>query len=512
MQELKKGGVIGVYAVGAIFAYIILNQGGYFAGGIVSAGLIISLLILRTRVQMKVTELIFFAFSLWYFFCSVRMGFDIQHTAKGILPMVCVMFRLLLPEDEKTVQKLCEAVIKVAFYITVIAILICIYSSVAAIRLRRLTFPFQYANVSGIFFGVMFILSRYSGFEWARKRQYVFLMALALTQSVGAVGVTVITEIVMSRSLKRTLAILAIIVIGAVVLKSRVYQSMGTFIERFLQIHDGLVCMTDNYIFGIGAGRWGLAKALYQSGFYEAREIHGSIAQIGVDSGAVGLGLFIAALVFAFKCIRFSNKAYLAGIIMILAHSLLDFAFAFTAMGILMMLLFACGKDTSARVCEIKALPRMAVAGVAIIGLVIMAAGISQVKKLDGIAARQDYPECIKYYEAHPLTHQTVAAKEDYAKALYATGDKENCLTTIENIDVLSPDMIVLKRGCCGDWREVLKYLEVQRYNRVVYRTVFYKSNNEELQDKTKEMLDEAIDSMSFFGEILYNFKGEKIL
>jgi len=101
----------------------------------------------------------------------------------------------------------------------------------------RLKFPFQYANASGIFFGVMFILARYCEFSWAKKRQYIFFLGLILTQSVGSIGVTVIAEICLSKNLKRTLMILGVLIVGAVFLKGRVYQSIGTFEFKNMQMN-----------------------------------------------------------------------------------------------------------------------------------------------------------------------------------------------------------------------------------------------------------------------------------
>lgn len=512
MQELKKSGSVSLYAIAAVLCYLIINQGGYFAGGIISAGIIVSLMLLRVKVRVTTVDFVFMAFSAWYLFCSVRTGFNVRYIAKGVLPMLCLMFRFILPKEPEKAEELCRKLLKIAFYITIFAIFLCLYKSINSMRLRRLTFPFQYANGSGIFFGVMFILARYAGFEWAKKRQYVFFAGLVLTQSVGAIGLTVLAEIFLSRNRKKTLLMIAVLLVGAVVLRGRVYQSIGTFIERFLQMYDGFVCMLHNPVFGIGAGRWELYKNLYQSGFYDAKEIHSSVFQIAADSGVVGIGLFVASIVCALRSVRFENKVYLAGVLMVLCHSFLDFTLTFTLFGFLVMVLLSCGKIKTTKTYELKIPVTRVIFAIMAVGFTVLGTGMYQIKKLDGIDISKNYPRYISYYESHILSQKSIGTTENYAKALYATGEREKCLTVLENIDVLSADMIVLKKGCTNDWREVVNQLEIQAYNPVLYKTVCYNSDDEALQKEAEEMLDEAIDSMSFLGKILFDFKGEKIL
>lgn len=512
MHKTSNKYISNLFAICAVIAYIILNQGGYFAGGIISAGLIISLVMIRSKIQIKVTDVIFFVFGIWYLFCSLKPGFDIRYMAKGLLPIICLLFKFLLPHNQDDKKAILKKIIVISFYITVLAIFIGIYFSLTSMRLRRLTFPFQYANTSGIFFGVMFILSRYMEFEWAKKRQYVFFAGLILTQSVGAIGLTVLAEILLSRNLKRTLAILVILLIGAIVLKGRVYQSIGTFIERFLHIYDGLLCVADNALFGIGAGRWELYKNLYQTGFYDAREIHSSIVQIAVDSGFIGIGAFAISFIYAIKKTLFSGKVYFIAVLMILLHSCLDFTLTFTAMGFLIMILFSCGEDTSRKLTLLKKGVVIPVACVFAVMFSVLSCGMYQIKKLDGINITKRYSAYIHYYDTNILSQKSVKTKENYAKALYATGHKDMCLNVLENMDVLSTDMIILEKGCIGNWKGTINYLDEQPYNKNLYKTVFYNCNDESLQKQTKDMLDEAISSMSYLGKILFKFKGEEIL
>lgn len=512
MQKTNNTSMTGIYIVAVILGYITLNQGGYFAGGIISTGLIASLFLFGKKPELKMFDIFLLAFSIWYLFCSLIGGFDIRYAAKGLIPLLCLMFRMLIPRYTVDAKALCQKIIKVSFYIAVLAIVLCIYKSFKSERLLRLKFPFQYANASGIFFGVMFILARYCEFSWAKKRQYIFFLGLILTQSVGSIGVTVIAEICLSKNLKRTLMILGVLIVGAVFLKGRVYQSIGTFIERFLQMHDGIRCVADNPFFGIGAGRWELFKNIYQTGFYQAKEMHSSIVEIAVASGSVGILLFISSIVVLLKTFHFENKAYLTGILMFIGHSCLDFTLSFLAFGFIIMVLISCGEDKKQEVIIFNKPSAIACACVMTSVFFVLSIGMYQMNRLDSLDLSKKYSQYTKYYENNPLSRLSVGTKEKYAKALYATGDKEGCENQLENIGVLSTDMIILKKGCSNEWRVAFDYLKTQPYNSVLYRTVFYNSNDKKLQNETKEMLDENIKSMSFLGKILFNFKGEKVL
>ncbi len=511
MEKMNNTSLLWVYITAVILGYITLNQGGYFAGGIISTGLIVSLFLFRLKPCIKVFDIVFLAFSVWYLFCSLISGFDIRYLAKGLIPLLCLMFKMLIPTEQEKSKTLLEKVIKLSFYITVAAIILCLYSSFKSGRLLRLKFPFQYANASGIFFGVMFILSRYTDFSWAKKRQYIFFLGLALTQSVGSIGVTVLAEICLSKNLKRTLAIFAVLIVGAVLLKGRVYQSIGTFIERFLQMHDGFLCLADSPLTGVGAGRWELLKNIYQTGFYQAKEMHSSIVEIAVASGVLGIALFISSVVVAFRTIHFENKAYLAGILMFVGHSCLDFTLSFLAFGFIIMVLLSCGENKRHKVIELNKPTAIACACVIAPVFFVLSVGMYQMNRLDSLDLSKKYTQYIEYYENNILSRQSVGTKENYAKALYATGNKAGCENQLENIGVLSTDMIILKKGCSNDWRVAFDYLKTQPYNSVLYRTVFYNSNDKKLQNETKERLDESIKSMSFLGKILFNFKGAKV-
>lgn len=501
-----------LFGLAALMCYLLINQGGYFPGAVVSTGVILSVLLLRKQLVVKVLDIAFLAFSLWYLFCSLKAGFDINCVSKGLIPLSILMFRWLLPGDAESNEELLKKVMKVSFYIALLGVLSCVLVLIQSKTLGRLQMPFQYANSSGIFFGLMFILSRYMGFDWARKRQIVFLLALLLTQSVGAVGLTLIAELCLNPHKKRSLIIVAVLGVGAFILRERIFQSMGTFIERFLQNYDGFVCMLKNPLFGLGAGKWNTHKNLYQSGIYVAREIHGCLMQVGVASGILGFLLFGFCLVWAFKTIKFENKAYCAGALMLVGHSLLDFSFSFLAIGFLLILLFACGKEKEGKAFSVKLFISIPCIAVCLAGFLICSTALSQMKRLDSYHDAKNHTQYIEYYESHWLARQEIDATEDYARALFELGDTEGCLAVLHSMEVLSSDMILLEYKCTNSWEGVFEYAKQQPYNTIIYQRVYYNCDDEELKKETKKRFREARDAMSFLGKTLYQFIGDEIL
>ncbi len=510
MQEDTKGYFVNIYLTAVLMGYLILNQGGYFAGGIISTGILVSLMLCFTKLRCRMPDIGFFLFALWYLFCSVRTGFDIRYLAKGLLPFLCLMFRFTLPPNREKAAELCRMVITLGFAITVIAVFTCVSRSFHAGHLLRLTFPFQYANASGIFFGVLFILTRHGKDTKRSYLQYGFFLGLILTQSVGAIGITVLAELLLSRNWKQTLFLLAVLAVGAVLLKGRIYQSIGTFTERFLQMRDGFSCMLQNPVFGIGAGRWETHKELYQSGFYDAKEIHGSIAQIAAASGIPGILLFGIALFSAFRSIKLQRSIYPIGALMILAHSLLDFTLTFTALDFLVILLLACCEPAETKQIAVKPGISRSICALCTVVFLILGTGMYQIKKLDGIYLGKNYTNYIRYYDSHPLSRRSRKTVENYAKSLYAVKRKEDCLTVLENMNALTTDMIVLKKGCTNNWKEAMDCLETQPYNESLYKALYYNSNDETLRPKIEELFADSVDSMSFLGKLLYQFKGEE--
>lgn len=512
MYRLGSEKSVGFFAICAIMCYLFINQGGYFAGGIISAGIITAIMLFRIKPEIKIFDLLFLAFSLWYLFCTLRTGLDIRYTSKGILPFLCLIFRWLIPKDKEKSSKLFEYLIKVSLFVTCVAIILCIISSIKSMHLIRLSFPMQYSNASGIFFGVMFILARYTEFGWSKKLQYVFFAALVLTQSVGAVGLTVIAEIILSKNKRNTLIFLIIIFAGAIVLHSRVIQSMGTFLERILQVYDGFRCMVANPVFGIGAGRWDLYKGLYQTGFYDSQIIHGTIGQIGAASGIIGLVLFVASAVYVLKNFKFENKAYLAGALMLVVHSFIDFTFSFTVLGFLAMLLISHGEEKATKPIEVKKYISLPMSVLILSAFVFLAYSMNQVKTLEKIDIEANPLAYVDYYETHPLSQKDAETTKTYAKALYNSGNIQKSLETLNKMRLLSTNMVVLKKDCTNSWDCVMEYIKIQPYNSPLYRSVYRKSNDEVLKKEVEKLLDDAINSMSVLGKKLHELKGDEIL
>ena len=486
-----------------ITAITILNQGGYFAGGIVLAGILLSLCLVKSKSRISHFDLSLLLFSVWYLVCAVIPGFDIDFTARAALPLLMFLFFLVIGTDKENSAKLLDTVIKIALVLAGIAVIMGVVELLSSMRLPRVDFPLHYANTTGILFGVMFLLAGHGNFKAPRALRYLFLAALLLTQSVGAI------ELILSKSLKKTLVYVVVLALGAFLLKDRVIQSMGTFVERLLQMHDAFLCMLKHPLFGIGAGRWETQKQLYQTGFYNTIEIHSSVMSIGAASGIIGLCLFLASAVCGFLSMKFEHKVYPICVAVLLLHGLLDFSFAFLCIGFLLAIILAQGEDRGKQRIRFPVAARVSVSVVMLISFITLACGLSAIKTYKMEVAEQRFSHAVSAYEHSFLLNHSFEATVWYAKALQMTGKAETFQTLIETIDVLPLDMIVMQQQYEEDWRSTLNYLKQQPYNSYLYDAM-ETCEDETLRAEATSLFSEAIDNLSPLGKILYKIEGEK--
>lgn len=218
----------------------------------------------------------------------------------------------------------------------------------------RLMFPFQYANTSGLWFCIVAILC------WASKNWKLRLTAILpvacciLTKSAGAVGILFIISLIYFigwlklEKHERKFDIIAIIFYSAILVfvavfglinSGRVFEASQTFIERIIQMYDGVALWLTSPILGIGPDQWQFIYPYVQSAQYTASKIHNSYLQIMLDGGIIALLLFIAFLVYSlFRIVKAKNWTFLICSCSILVHAFFDFDLSFPFMFILLLM------------------------------------------------------------------------------------------------------------------------------------------------------------------------------
>lgn len=222
-----------------------------------------------------------------------------------------------------------------------------------AVNAGRLMFTLQYANTAGLLFAVFAVLCLCSPDSQRRIAGIVPVVALFLTQSVGAVGVFVLALVALVvrqlRSDKKdpvVLIVAAVVlvscVVACVVLGPRVAQAQQTFMERIIQMGDALGLLAANPLLGIGPDQWQFIYPSIQSAQYLAANVHCSYLQLGLDAGVLALLVMVALLVYGlWKLARRGEFAAFVCVAMVAVHAVFDFDFQFTAVLGLMALLMA---------------------------------------------------------------------------------------------------------------------------------------------------------------------------
>ena len=94
------------------------------------------------------------------------------------------------------------------------SIIYCVTKSFDSKVLQRLSFPFDYSNACGIYFAVCFFIAKYSKSEFLNKAGFIFIPALVLTQSIGAVGVFIIAYLYVLIKEKKFIPIIIFVILG----------------------------------------------------------------------------------------------------------------------------------------------------------------------------------------------------------------------------------------------------------------------------------------------------------
>ena len=466
----------------------ILNQGGYYGGAVVFCGILISLSLPFFGFRFKKKYIPLAVFGLWYAFCSVKSGFTVEYAARGVIPITLLFYLLLVSGLEKNEKELTINIfLKISVFITAIAIFHCIFMSFGKGSLARALFPFQYSNACGIFYGVCYLLCDGITDKFIKNTKYVFLAALILTGSVGAVSVTVLILLITKKSIRYTALVILLCILGAFLFRNRIAESHATFIERLLQIHDGFLCMLKNPVFGIGAGSWENARHFFQSGYYNSAVIHSSIVQIGVNSGFTGLLLFCLSVFYIAKDIAPEKKCFLCMIALIL-HSFLDFSLSFISLDMLMIILTVGGNGADKKIGKPVKFTLSAAAILIFLSFGVCFSVISSFSETDR-------DRLIARYENSVILSHSEKITKDYMYALYQKGDYTKINSIIDGMRYPSTEITLLKIKTSTDIdAESDKCLATQPFNLDLLRLCGKDTGNPE---------------MSALGKKLYELKGE---
>lgn len=245
---------------------------------------------------------------------------------------------------------------------------ICFISSAAAILLffvfpsffgyvsaGRLQAFFQYANTAAVWFALSFLLLLDSPL-FTKIDCLVPFIALALTRSVAvallfffSLMIYLILENRSMASLLLTISALVLMLCIYDMMSGRIVESVQTFIERIIQIYDGLRLAGSSPFIGIGPGAWRQSYRFVQSAQYSANVIHCGYLQILLDGGIFALAAFLWFCITRIICI-FKERSNIphssfvvAGIVLMLLHFMVDIDIQFAFIDLLLVLFLSRG-------------------------------------------------------------------------------------------------------------------------------------------------------------------------
>lgn len=344
-----------------ILIFLLIFQGGFYPSAFFLVGISGAFVLMFLKKNIVVTkELIILTVVAFTYLLSVIMnGVSYSTLNYGLIPLICLIVFMIFNSMDSIGKK------SVIFGIEILGIISSIFAILifagmlnisGGMNAGRLQFTFQYANIAGTWFAVCFILARDSQCKAVRVLSPVNLIALFMTESIGAISILFVLQIVwgirkvikynkdkQSRiSLYLILCGIATAVLAVIVVVSRFGQGRYTFIERLIQSYDGLKVMVSHILTGIGAGNWQYVYPFYQSAQYKAGVIHNSYVQIGVSSGIIPMICVIGlVLSVAVKFVR-KNDCKTEAACFILLHSMVDYCLSFVCIDVLLIVLLGC--------------------------------------------------------------------------------------------------------------------------------------------------------------------------
>lgn len=174
-------------------------------------------------------------------------------------------------------------------------------------------------------------------------------------------------------------------------LTGRIAQASQTFVERMLQTQDAFELAKGGLLFGTGPGSWAYLYQGVQTVQYIAWVVHNSYAQILLDSGIIGLALFLGIIARGVMLLlKECDWRSLLLAAMMVVHFLVDFDLQFSSLLMLCVFFIVPSYDELSLPASKDGLSVLALSVVSILCLVGCVAGLwVQVQKNDLYALAQ---------------------------------------------------------------------------------------------------------------------------
>jgi|GEM_PF-4314452 len=243
------------------------------------------------------------------------------------------------------------------------------------------------------------------------------------------------------------LGVACCVVLASLVLRwERVAQASGDLVERFYQIHDGLLLWSRNVLFGVGPDNWKYHYRYVQTAQYTSTVIHSSYMLVLLDTGIVGFAAFLMACFVGLRRLwaqihngmRWAEASMLC-VAMILGHCLIDFDLKFGSI-LFLLAFFVSGhiaqvqEEGKAKKSALRIVPATVLVACAATCAVSFLCEISTTA-LNMAYVSGDYEVCCQLVEDNPLAHNDKEAIEQYLGSCVAMEDYERAASLYKRID-----------------------------------------------------------------------------
>ena len=179
--------------------------------------------------------------------------------------------------------------------------------------------------------------------------QYVIYSAMGIMSILVMPVITYLYSIVRSLKWKQYIYLVGLVIVILLIVFSdsntmarirNISFTNGSFQERLVYFEDSMAAIKRNPL-GNGINMFQYKQYGDSTAYYDVKYIHNSVLQIGYDIGIIGAIVFIALLIIGIVVIiKGTNKRLLVyGYITIFLHSLIDFDFAYSTIGLLFVML-----------------------------------------------------------------------------------------------------------------------------------------------------------------------------